>query len=104
MTEKLKIIGKRIFLIILDKFILQTYGDNVSRATSNPTLRLSNSPTQLNTEVAYVRIHCKRAFGRRCRDDPSGCKKRLRVSSFSRFPDRAQKLLCPDMPDGFRSA
>jgi hypothetical protein len=62
MTEKLKIIGKRIFLIIVDKFILQTYGDNVSPATSNPTLRLSNSPTQLNKEVAYVRIHCKRVL------------------------------------------
>jgi hypothetical protein len=39
LTEKLKIIGRRIFLIIVDKFILQIYGDNVSLRNKPPNAK-----------------------------------------------------------------
>jgi len=36
MTEKIRIIGKRIFLITVDKFILQIYVDHVSPRNKQP--------------------------------------------------------------------
>jgi hypothetical protein len=38
-AAKLRIIGKRIFLIIVDKFILQIYGDNVSLRNKPPNAK-----------------------------------------------------------------